>query len=102
MVVPLAPRRRARTLRAAVDALNDQVAATPLPTPESLGWIVAERDEAGRPLAAACPRYDAVAAYVVGRPEHVRLAYGGEVHVYAASLEELLAGLATGFLPEEA
>lgn len=99
-LVDLDARRRGLRLRAALEALGAWVAAAPLPTPEALGWLVTARDEAGRPIEVACPRYGATAAYVAGRPELVTLEYRGDVRAYALGLEELLVGLEAGCLPD--
>jgi hypothetical protein len=75
-------------------------ASAPERTPEDFGWQVTDRDQAGRPVAVACARYGATAGYVVGQPDLVWLDYRGACGGYEATLEELLAGVEAGFLPD--
>jgi hypothetical protein len=100
MVVDLAAARRARRLRAWLDGVEVRLATASLPTPEELGWTVIARDEEGRALRVYCARYGAVAGYVDGQPDFVYVDFRQVCRAYATTLEELLVGLETGFLPD--
>jgi hypothetical protein len=99
-IVDLATVRRRRRLMRWLGELRGYANDAALPTPEELGWTVLERDATGRPLRAFCPRHRAMAGYVEGQPDLVYVDYRRVCRAYALSLEELLVGLDTGFLPD--
>lgn len=70
------------------------------PTPAELGWVVVDRDPDGRACQWFLPRCRAFAGYVPGSPEYVFVDYNHQCLSFDCSIEELLLGLETGFLPE--
>jgi hypothetical protein len=99
-IIDLAFHLRSRRLRGAIDDLNLRLVEDELPTPEELGWAVIDRDAEGHPTKVCCARYSAMAGYVPGEPDLVFLDFRHSNRRYAMSLEELLIGLESGFLPD--
>ena len=99
-IIDLNAYRANRQLEEELKHLAERMGAHARVAPEDRGWRVLERAEDGEPVRWINLRYNALIGYVPGHPEWVYLDYRHRIQAFDLTLEELVAAIEGGTLPD--